>query len=227
MAKEEQGIERPKKGGCIKTIVLVVVVGAVFLCALGALLGPGDRDSPVTEDVPIAEVAEPTETALPTPTAAAAETATPTATPTAAPTATATLVPTRRPTATPAPDPEAVYRNELVEQLSELSTALSELGELSIAVGDDATLLQDQEWIFSVAARLVGIRAAYETIEGLQPPARLEGFHAKVVEAIADCDLATYYYAEGVDNLDVAKMDRAGELISSCGSKLSEVEIPW
>lgn len=171
---------------------------------------------------------EPTATDTPQPTATSppTETAEPTATPeptdTPEPTATPEPTDTPQPTDTPAPtattNPEAQaeegYRLFVIDVAGDYSESLDVFEEQNAAVGDDISLLRNDEWTLRTAGAVAGIQAASQrVIEREDVPPRFQEFHSQFVEAATLYDESMTAYVEGIDELDASKIEEALSLM--------------
>ena len=124
------------------------------------------------------------------------------------------------PTSTPAPAADEAERSyaAAAQHLAEgYVEDLEELGELSLAVGDDPELLLDENWRFQMAARMVSISLRRDSVEALDPPPRFAVAHSRFMEAAALLDEAMDILSEGIDEIDGDKISRASMLVIEAG----------
>jgi hypothetical protein len=78
-------------------------------------------------------------------------------------------------------------------------------------------------WNESMKAQAAVIRGSYREIALLTPPVSAAPFHADLVGALVDCDVAMELLTDGLDALDLDALDQAVALIIQCGEKMEGV----
>lgn len=164
--------------------------------------------------VPVGEEGWVVDTALTPPSVGVA------AVPSTTPEPTTTPRPTRTPLPpTPTPDPADVaaqaYVADVRTQITAISRALQELGELS-----QSPQFGDQDWIMQMALQTVLIEEGHRQLTELTPPGDAGELHASVLDATSDCAGAMDPLRRGIDALDTALIGQATELMQSCGAKI-------
>ncbi len=190
----------------IKTVI--TVVGSLFaiFIIVGAAIGgeeTGGVAIPTVEGSPSPTVEEPTPSPEPTP----------------------TPEPTPSPEPTPTPEPsmpevtaaECQYLGDLVEQLTDVGDAFSNIGELS----GRSDLFSD-DWILEMALQFVIIQLTEEAALALDPPASLDHIHTEWLSIMDTSVQATELMTEGIDELDASKIDAATGLIKDVGMQTQE-----
>jgi len=128
-------------------------------------------------------------------------------------------VPTNTPVSTNTPEltdtlesvAEEAYREEMVEISAQYGDAFTEFGKLATAVGEDSSLLLDDDWKIDIAVILVTVKSLNEEIRALDPPERFLDVHSHLLEATTHYDKFVNLFIEGADELDVDKLNQAGE----------------
>ena len=142
-----------------------------------------------------------------------------TATPTKAPVvniqeATQAATDTPTPELTTGPSPDVLrYASEAKGPVDQISKSLARLGELfqTPQVGVD-------DWTYAVAAELVLIQLAHETLVNIDAPPEMTGVHTELVAGTSLCYEATELIVSALDNLDADEMSRASAKITECGN---------
>ena len=168
----------------------------------------------VDVEVTVATEERATEAAEPAPTIVPAPTATPTPMSAPEPTATPVPVPTATPTETPCPSPdESAYTDRLHEAESSWVQTTTAFGELAFQVGNDPSLLNDQEWSLGVRSVLSTLQADAQRIREIQPgPASVHHIHAEMEEIAALVSEGVVVFGRGLEDGDPALVARGNRL---------------
>lgn len=220
-------------------VVVPVVVSLLLCCCLGTcglgVVGNGLQRAgllpTLTATVTATRTPARTDTATAgltvrpseTPTAAA-----PTVTPTAAATrpatstATATEVPTQKPAPTVQPSrtpmptatpglsaAEALYVTAVQPLVQGYGEALTGLSAQSAAAGQNAALLLNADWRLKTAIYLASIQMQGQALRKISPPGRFVAMHGELLAAAGHLDAMVTLYAEGVDEVNGAKLEAA------------------
>lgn len=183
------------------TAVAVVGEGEEASATVGAVTEEANTPTP-----------QPTKTAVP---ATRTPEATDTAVPTTAPSATAQ--PTEPPAATDTPDPgeltaeERVYRDSVLEISDSYSQALTLFSEQMLAASENVALLTNEDWVIRTATALVLLSVAGDEVRELEPSQRFEVLNDYLLEAAGHFDQVVISLPEGIDELDVEKINQASE----------------
>ena len=133
----------------------------------------------------------------------------------------ATLTPTAPPArASPTPvdsspaspgrtSPEAGYADAVLRISTNYRDAFTTIGEQFTNAGNDTSLLLDDEWKVTVAAALAVLQISGNDLRALVPPAKFAGAHKEFLGAADHFDQVAILAAEGIDNLDGAKLSQA------------------
>jgi hypothetical protein len=156
----------------------------------------------------------PTDTPTPRPPTDTPTPRPPTDTPTPRP---PTDTPTARPpTATPGlsgADLDAL--NRIIKDLQSMTDAMTKMGTLA-----GASNIMSAQWKLDIATQLAIMRVSRNDIKKVQGSARLNQIRNTVVVATEDCDRAIDKFAYGIDHIDPASVNEAGDLMMSCGSAM-------
>ncbi|WP_420629533.1 hypothetical protein [Candidatus Leptofilum sp.] len=187
-------------------------------------------DDPVEEDVLEEEnetennlvAEEPVETSAPsTNTPEPTVTSTPEPTVTNPPKATETQVVTETPVPTDTPDSnvltveEEAYIDAILDIASVYGEALNILGVQLSAAGADVSLMFDDDWKIEVVTALAFLLFAGDEVRSLEAPERFETLHEHWLNAAEHYDLVAELLAEGIDEFDTDKINRANEEMSA------------
>jgi len=200
--------------------VLIVVFGCCLMSAGTIGLGAAVSQAPdPTATLEPTERPEPTETDAPIPTSTPEPTATLEPTETVEPTETLepTEEPTERPTSTATEEPlgqaEVEYMDavlSIADRYAELFTLFSEYaGEAS----RNPSLFVDSTWIQETGTVLGLIRVVNNEVRALECPESCEGIQLHLSRAADHYDAFTQLFAEGVDEMDASKIERATEKV--------------
>lgn len=119
----------------------------------------------------------------------------------------------------PTPEPELPIEIQLyalnvaqyVGNIGEAMTAISGLmGEPKIG---------DETWTLQVAAQLAVISVTHDTLSDMDVPAEMADVHESLLDATGDLQEAAHLTAEGIDELDLEKLNQAAELITQGNQK--------
>lgn len=110
---------------------------------------------------------------------------------------------------------EVIYLLSVAENIEAIGSSLKTLGKLF-----QNPRLDDQEWIINVAVEITSMRTAHENLTQLVPPSGMAHIHKAILDATGDCAASTDYLTTGIDHRDVEALNKAKELITSCGSKI-------
>jgi len=194
-------------GGCILAVVVINTVSEPSPAPI-VVAEMATTESTVTE-VTIAATEHPTAIVVPTNTLEP-----PSPTPVRS-TPTATAVPlTSTPTKTPSF--AELYATEMGGYVVDMGAALGELGSL-LQTPD----LTNNEWRLDVAVKIAVIKLSHQGLQNMDVPARLVSFHSQVLDASSDCNESMLNLTQGLDNLDSNALDRATNLMFSCGNKMN------
>lgn len=192
------------------------VVVALVVCVLVACgAEPTPTPDAVATQIAVEEAAHATMTAQ-------APEATATPTPTDTPEPTDTPIP---PTETPEPTATAAgpslevqqYAQLLAEETDTLTSSLHKLSELLMDLD-----VSDQDWLDATVHEMATIKIVHQSILGMDVPANMAAIHVMVLDGTLDCSKSMDKLAEGVDNLDMEALEKAIELMNSCGEKMAQ-----
>jgi len=134
------------------------------------------------------------------------------------PVATQTEKPTEVPTNTSTPEstltpdvPVDPYFVSLGEKFSEYATALLDVNEFVQQVGNDTSLLLDSDWKTKLGFALGILNFRADEMAKLEPTPKYANLHSIIVHLADETHLFTDAYANGVDNLDVALIEKANQ----------------
>lgn len=150
----------------------------------------------------------------------------------------ATATPTPGPTSTPAPSATSVFTSStptlgVRENLYVIRVdgivdgydfTLTKIDDLVAQAGEDATLLQDRAWIVEMTTAITLLRSTGEEATGLSAPPIFATAHADLVKAAASFTAAADLLAEGVDQLDTARLDEAFAEITTGSNLLTRAQ---
>lgn len=128
------------------------------------------------------------------------------------------LVSAATPVATPTPAIPAevrLYATQVAPRLSDMTNAMLQVGQLM-----QSPDIADIGWQIDVAVQFVAMRNAHEELLGITPPAIMGDVHAQILSGSRDCYDSTEFATQGIDDFNVAKLQLAAELMSSCGQKM-------
>ena len=97
---------------------------------------------------------------------------------------------------------ETLYVSQIGTILKNYTSATVLISTQFTAAGKDPTLIFDTTWKLQVAAAFATINLASEQLEALTPPARLDAYHTKMLEAAAHYKQMVSYASKGIDGLD-------------------------
>jgi len=126
--------------------------------------------------------------------------------------------PVRAAVATPTPEVPAevaIYAVQLAGQIDVLADALDEAAVL-LAEPQPGNL----DWQIDVAMQFVAIQGVYEALQKIEPPTAMAAVHEQTLDAVQDCNDSTVLATSGLDNLNVADLQAAAELMTSCTNKI-------
>lgn len=126
----------------------------------------------------------------------------------AVPTATATPPPV---TPTPTTDltaQEEAYFDELSAELDHATDIAFGLQDLFSMVGNDVTVLFDDEWRLDMAAHLVEWQQFHVAAQGMNPSPRQQHIHNIWLESTNLMSLSADDIIDGIDNIDPAPIER-------------------
>jgi len=118
------------------------------------------------------------------------------------------------PSPTPTPGlslEEIAYLIEVVAILDDYTSAFQNVSALMAIVTEDPLILLDDDWILQMAMQLAAVNVCGFRIGELEPPPRFQLAHQDVIEAAQHFGQATELLAEGVDELNLAKIEKATE----------------
>ncbi len=127
--------------------------------------------------------------------------------PTATPMPPALIPPS--PTAVPDWVAEIAYTLLISTFSQQYSETFSQLGPLLIEAGSNPLLLLDADWKISVAAHLEALQLTGWAVQNMDVPDRFQDIHRDFTQAIEHFDIFGQLLAEGIDEVDMDKLDRA------------------
>ena len=101
---------------------------------------------------------------------------------------------------------EGAYAEKVVENNEYLINAINEIRELN-----SNPQMGNYSWSFDMAAEIVIVKSVYKEALKMVPPTRLKKVHAQYLSALALYDEAMDDFIYWLDNLDVQRLDSAGE----------------
>ncbi|WP_099192262.1 hypothetical protein [Tepidibacter mesophilus] len=126
------------------------------------------------------------------------------------------------------------YAASVNEVISEFVEANDNFSKCCTQMGENPSLLMDQDFILNMAMNMGIIKNCYTQIKDIAPPSKMENVHTDVVDAFSKYDKAMDIFGEGVDNMDVDKINQATQLymqgtdsINNAQAKLLEVGITF
>lgn len=130
--------------------------------------------------------------------------------------------PAARSTNTPRPTATAVrastaYQDRMLAQAATLGSSFDRFAALM-----ENPRIGNESWTIQVAAELVTWRSAYSEAQRWSPPAEFRAAHSKYLEALRTYNSASYDIADGIDNLDIARIERANQKILEGNSLIGE-----
>jgi len=134
--------------------------------------------------------------------------------PTAIPSATETPQPTPTPTAilsateTPQPAQDS-YEILIGEKISEYAVALLDVNEYVQQVGNDTSLLLDNDWRTKLGLALGILNFRADEMAKLEPTPKYVNLQSIIVKLADETHLFTDAYTNGIDNFDSALIDKA------------------
>lgn len=110
------------------------------------------------------------------------------------------------------------YRVAVITGLLNLANGVEAMGQLM----EDPQMLS-VGWNDRMKDQAAVIRGSYQEISVLSPPDDAAAFHADLLSALNDCDVAMDLLTNGLDSLDMAALDQAATLMIQCGGKMEAV----
>ena len=104
---------------------------------------------------------------------------------------------------------EQAYIDQVLEAIDPIPAAMQQIGQLSLDAGADTTLLLDDDWRMAMVVQLGLIKATATLVRDLQAPPRLAPVQAELVAMASRLDEGATLYAQGLDDLDGAKIEQA------------------
>lgn len=129
-----------------------------------------------------------------------------------------TNTPKLPPTLTPL---EERYVQQFGEILLDLSDAILTGADLMTCAQDDPSLILDSEWQIQLAVSLAATKACDQRFRDLQAPSRFRSCHESILRAADNYDLSADLIAEGIGELDIAKIERSTALEDSAYIQLN------
>ena len=117
------------------------------------------------------------------------------------------------------------YGQAVSTPLKAFSKAMTDLGQLMRAVGNDPNQLLDDTWRANVKSDAATVKAKHAEIAALNPPDALADMHATLIDGTGDCSLAMDHLTTGIDNMDADEVSTAVDLINSCDDKVSQAQV--
>jgi hypothetical protein len=135
-------------------------------------------------------------------------------------------------TPTTGPEEDALtsaYVDVIMPVLTRYQTALAGFSELSERASSDPTLTDDEEWLSDATELMLEIITASSEIRELQPTQELALSHVDLLLAAHYYDEAMKYFAQGVDNGDVEKINQSSAAIKIANGYIvsAQEKIPW
>ena len=189
-------------------IVALAVLGFfIVIGIIGAIVGgtePEPTPQAVIDPTPIFDTPEPT----PIPTAV------PALEPTAEPTP---ILPTPEVEACPSPK-EQDYLDAVTRQLVTIAEALVDVGVLFSRAGYDANLLRNQDWINGVVLQFAILEVSGDILlENAPPTTATAQIQVHVIEVVRNVNSMIADISKGVDDFDVAAMQRGVRYMEAIG----------
>jgi hypothetical protein len=174
---------------------------------------------------------------LPTPAPTATPTITPVPTSTPIPIVTdvpvATEVPTDVPilvpTATPLPSQsftaeEQTFATEAMSIMTGYSNTMGKIGEQFTAVGNDPSLMFNDDWVTETAVAIAIFRELNNRVRALSVPLRFEASWAEMRIAADLYDQATDAIVEGIDNLNVERLNQGVQYMTEGNAAINRAQ---
>jgi len=97
---------------------------------------------------------------------------------------------------------------------NDYASTFENIGALWVIATEDLLLLFDDDWKLQMAIQIVAVKLCGERARELEPPPLFQNGHEDFVEATWHFDRAMDLYAEGIDEFDPAKIEKATEEIA-------------
>jgi hypothetical protein len=152
----------------------------------------------------------------------------PTPTPSPTPVPTSTPPPTATPAPTATPDPaaaaEQAYRDFVLSTSNQYQTGLQGIGEVSSEASEDSTVILTEDWRGRAIGYLAVLNLTAQQVEQREDvPERFQQFHTQYSEIASLMREVVTLYAEGVDELNGAKIVQAVERMSRATTLIGEL----
>ncbi len=122
------------------------------------------------------------------------------------------------PTAIPTNISEQDYLSNILGIMGVFQDALSQISVLA-----SNPRLMEASWKAEMRAEGAGMRQGYEELRSITPPTKYVEFHRQLIVAMADCVEATVHIDNSLDTMNVAEVEQAARLFTSCGDKLPKL----
>jgi len=146
-------------------------------------------------------------------------------------------VPADEPTTTEAPEPtetaesefepaEREYASFLLGVLDVYQKSFPEIGALMTEVGQDTSLLNDQQWKFALVAEMVKLdEASQKVLDRTEIPPRLEAVHEKYKEVATAAIDSTKSLRQAIDNLDIELLAESMDGFNQVRNGIDEAKV--
>lgn len=137
-----------------------------------------------------------------------------------------TEIPTNppQPTLIPQQTPDT-YENLISEKVPAYAKALLDVNEYVQQVGNDTSLLLDNDWKTKLGFALGILNFRADEMAKLEPSPKYATLHPIIIKLADETHLFTEAYANGVDNLDVAMIEKASQHLSNMTAFMQEATL--
>jgi hypothetical protein len=106
-------------------------------------------------------------------------------------------------------DDERAYIEKVLDIIGPIQKGMQTVGELSLAAGDNNSLILDNDWRTTMGLQLGIIKGSAQMIQDLKAPAKFAGVQAELVTMATRMDEGATLYAQGLDEVDPKKITQA------------------
>lgn len=119
---------------------------------------------------------------------------------------------------------ESQYLGDMQEGLQVVSTAMGKISENSFALGENPTLMYDEDWLMNMALALNQLDLGISEIKAIKEPndSVLKESHALVLKAMDTYQFAVDNLPNAIDNMDVELLQKCSEQIKTGNDYLNQ-----
>lgn len=194
-----------------RTILLLVVMATLISCAL-------PKQAPIDTQATISAGIAQTQTALPSPTTTLAPTDTPA--PTSTPSPTSTPKPTNTPISTGLEE-SSDYPGKVATLMTAVSENLTNLATMSTMMGEDISLVLNDDFKSQFFKTLDTIYEKLLEIVSLTPPASFETSHGYINNAFYEFTMVRSLLKSGINNLNAEDLSAGVEHMTAFSDYIS------